>query len=125
MNFNQSLQAIAASLALLSLSDPAAAQARSNIADDPKSSNCTEGCLDAGYAWAKANHATDAADCEASNEEFAAGCRNYVLESLPAVPAEGPEDAQGSSTVDTWIDASSENADEAAEADDPADPPQG
>lgn len=118
MNFNQSLQAIAASLALLTLSDPAAAQAKSNIADDPRSSSCTENCADAGYAWAKANGASDAADCEAKNEEFAAGCRNYVLEMMPAAPAEGPEAAKAADANDAAMD----DADSDAAAD-PADPP--
>lgn len=133
MNFNQSLQAIAASLALLTVAEPALAQAKTDITT--AASRCTENCNDAGYAWAKANGVTEAAQCETSNEDFGAGCRNYVLETMPAVPAEGAEGA-ATDAEDVWADEAASisgdtaQADEAVEAateqaDDGGDLPQG
>lgn len=117
MNFNQSLQAIAASLALMTVVEPAVAQSKPDIAE--AASRCSENCNDAGYAWAKANGASEAADCETSNEDFAAGCRNYVLETLPATPAEGEEGA--ATAEDVWADEAASPGGDTAQADEAID----
>jgi hypothetical protein len=117
MNFNQSLQAIAASLALMTVVEPAAAQSKTDIAT--AASRCTANCNDAGYAWAKANGASEAADCETSNEDFGAGCRNYVLETMPAVPAEGEEGA--ATAEDVWADEAASSTGDTAQADEAID----
>lgn len=55
----------------------------------PATRTCTEHCLEDGYAWAKAHDISEAADCDPSPEDFGLGCRNYVLDNMPAMPAEG------------------------------------
>lgn len=84
--------ALATAIAALLLAAPAVAQVKSNIQDDPRSSDCTENCIDAGYEWAIANTPEDEKDCEAANEEFAAGCDHWVQEQrdLAAPPLEEP-----------------------------------
>ena len=91
MSSRLTLAAVAAAASLFFAND-AAAQAKSNIADDPKSSNCTENCIDAGYEWAVANEPASEADCAASNDEFAQGCDHWVEEQREAAapPPEEP-----------------------------------
>lgn len=88
---------LALSIVAVLLAAPAAAQVRSNIQDDPRSSNCSENCIDAGYEWAIANTPEDEKDCEAANEEFAAGCDHWVQEQrdLAAPPLEEPMPEDG------------------------------
>jgi hypothetical protein len=123
--------AVASSLALMLAAQPVDAdqkiKTKSNIKNDRLASSCTENCVDAGYAWAKANGASDAEDCDASNEEFAAGCRNFVLEGMPAMPAEGAPGAaaplaDGGEATDG--DDVAGAADDAADENEAADPPQ-
>jgi hypothetical protein len=85
------LSALTAAIALL-LAPSAFAQAKSNIQDDPKSSNCTENCVDAGYEWAIANTPASEADCAASNSDFAEGCAHWLTEQSEeaAAPSEEP-----------------------------------
>lgn len=115
--------AVASSLALMLASQPVDAdqkiKTKSNIKNDRLASSCTENCMDAGYAWAKANDARDAEDCDASNEEFAAGCRNFVLEAMPAMPAEGAQGEAADAVEQTDTAGAADAADEAD-----ADPPQ-
>jgi hypothetical protein len=98
MNSRLTLAAVAAAASLFFSSD-SAAQAKSSIQDDPKSSNCTENCVDAGYEWAIANEPTTTDDCAASNSDFAEGCDHWLREqdeknALPLEePAEAPMDA--------------------------------
>ena len=91
MNSRLTLAAVAAAASLF-FADDATAQAKSNIQDDPKSSKCTENCIDAGYEWAVANTPASEADCGASNDEFATGCDHWVEEQreLNAPPLEEP-----------------------------------
>jgi hypothetical protein len=93
MNSRLTLAAVAAAASLFFSSD-SAAQARSNIQDDPKSSNCTENCVDAGYEWAIANEPTSTDDCAASNSDFAEGCDHWLREQdeRNALPLEEPAD---------------------------------
>ena len=85
------LSALTAAIALL-LAPSAFAQAKSNIQDDPKSSNCTENCVDAGYEWAIANTPASEADCAATNSDFAEGCSHWLTEQAEAAapPPEEP-----------------------------------
>jgi len=102
MNSKLTLNAVAAAAALFFAAD-AGAQAKSDIQADPKSSSCSENCVDAGYEWAIANTPVEDADCNAKNEDFAAGCAHWLeetreaaappLEEPVAVDAAGPEDA--------------------------------
>lgn len=87
------LAAVAAAATLFLASD-ASAQARSNIQDDPRSSNCTENCIDAGYEWAEANTPADERDCDAANADFADGCAHWLEEQREAAapPPEEPLD---------------------------------
>jgi hypothetical protein len=87
--------AVASSLALMLAAQPAGADdqttRKANIKTDNAANNCLENCVELGHAWAKAHGVTDAEDCDAGNDEVALGCRNFVLESMPAMPAEGAE----------------------------------
>lgn len=91
MNSRLTLAAVAAAASLFFSTD-SAAQAKSNIQDDPKSSSCTENCVDAGYEWAVANEPTGVADCGASNSDFAEGCDHWLNEQaeLNGPPPEEP-----------------------------------
>jgi hypothetical protein len=123
MNSRLTLAAVAAAASLFFAND-ASAQAKSNIADDPNSSSCTENCIDAGYEWAVANEPASEADCAASNDDFAQGCDHWLEEQReasappPEEPAEPPMD-----------DSAAPMPDEGAPADDgseaPQDPPSG
>ena len=117
MNSRLTLAAVAAAASLFFSSD-SAAQAKSNIQDDPRSSNCTENCIDAGYEWAIANEPASEADCGASNSDFAEGCDHWVREQaeLNAAPLEEPAEPP----IDA--DAAPMMPEEPAPADDNAEP---
>ena len=118
MNSRLTLASVAAAAALF-FSNDASAQAKSNIQDDPQSSNCTENCIDAGYEWAVANEPASADDCNAANADFADGCKHWVQEQEdaaappPEEPAEPPMDDSAAPMPD----------DSAAPADDSTPPP--
>lgn len=98
---------LALTIAALLLALPAAAQVQSNIEDDPNSASCMENCIDAGYEWAIANTPADENDCQAANDDFAAGCNHWLQEQRdmaapapeepmePAVDAAGPDPDNG------------------------------
>ena len=94
MTSRLTLAAVAAAASLFFAND-ASAQAKSNIQDDPKSSSCTENCVDAGYEWAVANEPASDVECAASNADFAAGCAHWVEEQveLATQPLEEPVEA--------------------------------
>jgi hypothetical protein len=128
MNARLSLSAVAAAVSLFLATD-AAAQAKSNIQDDPNSSNCTANCVDAGYEWAIANTPAGNADCAATNEEFKDGCEHWVEEQAEASapPPEQPADAAAPADEPMPADAAAPAdepmpADEAPPADDSAPP---
>ena len=83
MTSRLTLAAVAAAASLFFAND-ASAQAKSNIQDNPLSSNCTENCIDAGYEWAVANEPASEEDCAAANDEFAQGCDHWVEEQREA-----------------------------------------
>jgi hypothetical protein len=123
MNSRLTLAAVAAAASLFFAHD-ASAQAKSNIADDPNSSSCTENCVDAGYEWAVANEPTGEADCDAANSDFADGCKHWLIEQdelnapPPEEPAEPPMDDSAAPMPDEGAP-----ADDSSEA--PQDPPSG
>jgi hypothetical protein len=128
MNSRLTLAAVAAAASLFFAND-ASAQAKSNIADDPNSSSCTENCIDAGYEWAVANEPTDEADCNASNSDFADGCKHWLIEQdelnapPPEEPAEAPMDDSAAPMPDEGApmdDSAALMPDEGAPADDSA-----
>jgi hypothetical protein len=130
MNSRLTLAAVAAAASLFFAND-ASAQAKSNIQDDPKSSSCTENCVDAGYEWAIANEPQTPEDCGASNSDFAEGCDHWLDEQAEAnappleEPAEPPVDAAAPMPPDDAApmdDSAAPMSDEAAPADDAADP---
>lgn len=87
--------AVASSLALMLAAQPADAgqkvKTKSNIKNDRMANTCTKDCLDAGYAWARENGAASDADCDATVEDFARGCRDFVAHQLDAAtPADPP-----------------------------------
>ena len=87
MNSRLTLAAVAAAASLFFSTD-SAAQAKSNIQDDPQSSSCTENCVDAGYEWAIANEPQVEDDCVASNGDFADGVSTCA--GLPMPISTGP-----------------------------------
>jgi len=91
MTSRLTLAAVAAAASLFFAND-ASAQAKSNIQDNPLSSNCTENCVDAGYDWAVANEPASEADCAAQNDDFAEGCDHWIEEQREAAapPPEEP-----------------------------------
>jgi hypothetical protein len=104
MHSRQLALAVASNLALMLAAAPALAGQEPTTESERKSDHgashapathapapptCSEHCLEDGYAWAKANDVSEAADCDPSPEDFGLGCRNYVLENMPALPAEG------------------------------------
>ena len=103
MNSRLTLNAVAAAAALFFAAD-AGAQVKSDIKADPKSSSCTENCVDAGYEWAMANTPVEDADCAAANTEFAEGCAHWLEETREAAapPLEEPVavDAAGEMSAD-------------------------
>ena len=96
MNPRLTVSAVASALALMLVTPAANAQAKSSIQDDPKSSSCSENCVDAGYEWAVANTPAADGECAAKNEDFAAGCAHWLQEQRDAAapPLEEPMDAQ-------------------------------
>ena len=101
MTSRLTLPAVAAAAALFFAGD-AGAQARSDIKADPKSSSCTENCIDAGYEWAIANKPAQDAECMAANEDFAAGCAHWLEEQREAAapPLETPVATDASGTAE-------------------------
>jgi hypothetical protein len=132
MTSKLTLNAVAAAAALFFAAD-AGAQVKSDIKADPKSSSCTENCVDAGYEWAIANTPVEDADCAATNADFAEGCAHWLEEAREAAapPLEEPvaTDASGEaegapaadSATSTQIDDSSAPPSDAP-ADDSATP---
>jgi hypothetical protein len=123
MNSRLTLAAVAAAASLFFAND-ASAQAKSNIADDPNSSSCTENCIDAGYEWAMANEPTDEADCNAANSDFADGCKHWLIEQdeLSAPPPEEPAEAPMDDSAAPMPDEAAPMPDEGAPMDDSAAP---
>jgi hypothetical protein len=131
MNSKLTLNAVAAAAALFFAAD-AGAQVKSDIKADPKSSSCTENCVDAGYEWAIANTPVEDADCAATNADFAEGCAHWLEEAreAAALPLEEPvatdatgegEAAPADSATSTQIDDSAAPPSDAP-ADDSASP---
>ena len=127
MTSKLTLNAVAAAAALFFAAD-VGAQAKTDIKADPKSSSCTENCVDAGYEWAVANTPAQDSECAAANEDFAAGCAHWLEETREAAapPPEEPfaTDASGSEEPTPADSATSTQVDDSAAppSDAPADP---
>jgi hypothetical protein len=126
MSTRLTLSAVAAASALF-FSSGASAQAKSNIADDPNSSACTENCTDAGYSWAEANTPSDDAECAAANADFAAGCAHWLEEQREAAapPPEEPAaaDLEAGAAADSAAPPAEDATDSPPADEPPADPP--
>src|SRR4029079_8112168 len=91
MSSRITLNAVAAPAALFFAAD-AGAQVKSDIKADPKSSSCTENCVDAGYEWAIAKKPVEDAAYGATYADFAEGCAHWLEEAREAAapPLEEP-----------------------------------
>ena len=124
MTTKLTLNAVAAAAALFFAAD-VGAQAKSDIKADPKSSSCTENCVDAGYEWAMANTPAQDADCAAANEDFAAGCAHWLEEKREAAapPLEEPVATDAAGEESGEVPGPAADSATATQVDDSAAPP--